>query len=87
MSKFFDDLTEGLKEASVIAKEYRRIEDEYEAKLDIIMEAYMDGHIGSVEYQMELDSLEGWFHKELEWIGVKSYELKSKTETDLEEEK
>ena len=39
MSKFFDDLTEGLKEASVIAKEYRRIEDEYEAKLDIIMEA------------------------------------------------
>lgn len=86
MSKFFDGLSEGLKEAIVVAKDLRRIEDEYEAKLDIIMEAYMDGHIGSVEYQMELDSLEGWFHKELEWIGVKTYESKSKTSTDLEEE-
>jgi hypothetical protein len=85
VSKFFDDLTEGLKEAIVVAKAHRRIEDEYEAKLDIIMEAYMDGHIGSVEYKLEIDSLEDWFHKELERIGVKSYELQSKAQTDLEE--
>lgn len=76
---------ENLEESILNAKEYRRIEDEYAAKLDIIMEAYMDGHIDSVEYQIEIDSLEDWFHKELEWIGVKSYELQSKTPSELEE--
>jgi hypothetical protein len=61
--KVFKQLKAGLKEAIDIAKEYRRIEDETEAKLELIRDAYMDGHIDSIEYQIEIDSLMEWNSK------------------------
>jgi hypothetical protein len=61
--KVFKRLKAGLEEAIDIAKEYRRIEDETEAKLELIRDAYMDGHIDSIEYQIEIDSLMEWNSK------------------------
>jgi hypothetical protein len=61
--KVFKQLKAGLEEAIDIAKEYRRIEDETEAKLELIRDAYMDGHIDSIEYQIEIDSLMEWNSK------------------------
>lgn len=60
MSKIFKELKEGLQEAIDIAKEYRRIEDETEAKLELVRDAYMDGHIDSIEYQIEIDAIMEW---------------------------
>lgn len=52
-----------LKQAMDLAKEYRRIEDETEAKLELVREAYMDGHINNIEYQIEIDAIMEWNSK------------------------
>lgn len=67
----FESIKEGLTEAIDVAKELRRIEDETEFKLDTVREAYMDGHICSVEYQIEVDAIMDWNVKALRDIGVK----------------
>lgn len=68
MSKAFHQIKEGLLEAIDIAKEYRRIEDETEAKLELVRDAYMDGHIDSIEYQIEIDAIMEWNSKAIREI-------------------
>lgn len=71
MTRAFEAIKEGLIEAIDIAKDLRRIEDETEFKLDTVREAYMDGHICSIEYQIEVDAIMDWNVKALRDIGVK----------------
>ena len=67
----FESIKEGLIEAIDIAKDLRRIEDETEFKLEIVRDAYMDGHISSIEYQIEVDAIMDWNVKSLRDIGVR----------------
>lgn len=71
MTRAFEAIKESLTEAIDIAKDLRRIEDETEFKLDTVREAYMDGHICSIEYQIEVDAIMDWNVKALRDIGVK----------------
>ena len=71
MTRAFKAIKEGLTEAIDIAKDLRRIEDETEFKLDTVREAYMDGHMCSIEYQIEVDTIMDWNVKALRDICVK----------------
>lgn len=41
------------------------LDEEYTAKLMLIMEQYIKGDLDSVEYQIELERLEDWYDSQL----------------------